>query len=99
MVNPPQFGQGAVRSLQSLVQDALVLLKLVEDKIPMDNMEKPTLKPKVKEAQESVQDLLGALQNTEKLAVKVFESEVEEIKEEVKATNWNQYRRPPGQQG
>lgn len=84
---PSRFGQGQMGTLKSLVEESLVLLKLAEVRTPMQTKSQAT------QAKQSVENLLSALQNSENLAVSIYEGEVEKIRAEVKNTDWNKYRR------
>lgn len=82
---------GQEGTVQSLARKALALLKLVEQKIAM---EEPRLNPQVKDAQESVEELISSLEDTKKLAVINYQLELSRIEEEIKKTDFRKYRRP-----
>jgi hypothetical protein len=81
---------GQEGTVQSLARKALALLKLVEQKI---DMEEPRLNPQVKDAQESVEKLILSLEDTKKLAVKNYQLELARIEEEIKETDFREYRK------
>lgn len=81
---------GQEGTVQSLARKALALLKLVEQKI---DMEEPRLNPQVKDAQESVEKLILSLEDTKKLAVKNYQLELARIEEEIKETDFRKYRK------
>jgi peptidoglycan hydrolase CwlO-like protein len=63
----------------------------VEQKI---SMEEPRLNPQVKDAQESVEELISSLEDTKKLAVTNYQSELARVEEDIKKTDFRNYRRP-----
>ena len=81
---------GSKNTLQGLVKKALALLKLIEQEIVVKDA---NLRSKAQQAEESVEDLLTALQNTEDLAVRNFNSEMTRLEKEVESTDWSKYRR------
>jgi len=83
---------GQEGTVQSLARKALALLKLVEQIIAMDE---PRLQPQVEEAKESVEDLVSSLEDTRKLAVINFESQLADLEKEVQETDWSKYQKRP----
>lgn len=90
MASLSRAAQGSKESLKHLAEMALALLKLTNKEIPMQN---PDLRSKAQEAEESAEELLAALQNTENLAVENFGREITRLEKEVKETDWSKYRR------
>jgi hypothetical protein len=78
---------GQEGTVQRLSRKVLDLLKLVERNLPMD---RPDLKPKAKAAEKSVEELVSLLEDSEKVTIKHFKSEIEKIRYE--EINWNDYQ-------
>jgi len=82
--------QGSKEPLKHLAEMAVALLKLTNMEIPMQNSD---LRSKAQEAEQSAEELLAALQNTENLAVENYERKITQLENEVKKTDWSKYRR------
>lgn len=78
---------GQEGTVQRLARKVLDLLKLVERNLPMD---RPDLKPKAKAAEKTVEELVSLLEDSEKVTITHFKSEIEKIRYE--EINWDDYQ-------
>lgn len=90
MASFSRSAQGSKESLKHLAEMALALLKLTNKEIPMQDS---NLQSKAQEAEQSAEELLAALQNSEDLAVENYGREIARLEKEVKETDWSKYRR------
>ncbi|MBD1871888.1 hypothetical protein H6F75_00185 [Nodosilinea sp. FACHB-131] len=75
---------------QSLARKALALLKVVENKVTMDE---PRLTAQANQAKQSVETLVSALEDSQKLAVANYEAELARVEQEVAQEDFGQYRK------
>lgn len=81
---------GQEGTAQNLARKALALLKVVENKVTMDE---PRLKAQATQAKQSVETLISALEDTQKLAVANYEAELARVEQEVEETDFDKYRK------
>lgn len=81
---------GQEGTAQNLARKALALLKVVERKVTMDE---PRLTNQATQAKQSVETLISALEDSQKLAVANYEAELARVEQEVAQTDFGQYRK------